>query len=235
MGFGSSCGMFSSEDSKPTDGLTGEFKGAISDACQNSQRCKVHCNNLFVTKSLLKKCLDQTTDRVSKLHAALSAMEKGNWSSIKAEHLQIVIDFDEDLWPKYASVNNRELAHAMIKWVANESKVAAFLKEDQRALRNAFLVLGTPGNGEKDIILRGMKKDVDLEKEQTFFEVSALKKNDNAFQAGHEILKEECEKRKSCIKRLYCDVNQTVVFAKLNELGLGGDADDGESLHDDEC
>lgn len=236
MGFSSSCGVFSSQNSKLEEVTGGnEFKGSTSTECQTSQRCKVHCNNLFIQKSLLEKCLSQTTAQVSKLHAALSAMEKGNWSSIKAEHLQVLVDFDEDLWPKYAGVNNRELAHAMIQWVASEPKVADFLQDDQRALRNALLVLGAPGNGDREIILKGLKEDVDLEREQSFFEVSALKKNDNAFRAGHAVLKEECEERKSCIKKLYCDVNQTVVFAKLNSLGLGGDADDGGSLYADEC
>ena len=232
-----SCGLFSREDSKsnPANTEDPQFTGSVSIACQNSQRCKTWCDNLFLTDQLLNKCLNQTTDDVSHLHSVLSAMEKGNWKSIKPEHLSTVIKFDDDLWPKYASVNNRALAQTMLLWIAEESEVAEFLVGDQKVLKNAFQVLGTPGAEDK-LVLKGLRKDVDLENDQTFFEVSAHKKNDNGFKAVHALLKEECKEQKSCVKRVYCEIDQTVVFGKLNRLGLGGDADaDGDSLHQDEC
>lgn len=237
MGFSSSCGVFSGE-SKKTDENEGteQFGGESSLECSNSERCRGYCNSLFAAdSSLLSKCLDQESGDITNLNAAILSMEKGGWDSIKVEHLHILVEFDDGVWPKYAGVNDKVSAREMLLWVAKDEGIADLLDEEHKVLKNAFTVLGAPAH-EQDVIFEGMKKDVDLEKRRSFFEVSVFNKNDKAFKAAHALLKEECDDRKFCVRKLYCDVNQTVVFGKLNELELGGDADvDGGSLHGDEC
>ena len=237
VSFSGSCGLFSSESEKKDedDENVDKFRGDISLECSQSERCKGYCNDLFAANpSLLSKCLDQESDDVTNLNAVISSMEKSSWDSIKKEPLYILVNFDDSIWPKYASVNSTVSAQEMLLWVAKEEEVADLLDEKNEVLRKAFTILGAPAHKDS-VVFEGMKQDVDLDNRQSFFEVSALNKNDKAFRAAHDLLKEECNS-KACIKRLYCDIDATFVFGKLNELELGGDADaDGDSLHRDEC
>ena len=230
-----SCGLFSEEE-KEDDDSTQVFTGDSSLECSDSSRCVEICKKLFSAESvLLSKCRKTNSAEIAQINIIYSSMGKGNWDSIKTEHLKVLIDFDDDIWPKYARVNNRVSAREMLLWVAEEEDVATLLDDKQVVLKNAFTIMGAPAY-EEEVVFEGMKKDVDIERNQTFFEVSALNKNDRAFQAAHELLKEECEEQKNCVKTVYCDIYQSVVFGKLNELELGADADvDGQSLYADEC
>lgn len=235
VSFNNSCGLFSADSDNEEEVETGGFTGISSVECSSSQRCKEYCNKWFSAKSsLFDRCLDQESDDVTKLNAALSSMDKGNWDSIKKEDLSILTKFDEDLWPQYASVNSKVFARDMLLWVAKNEEIADHLDEDGEVLKNAFTVLGAPVH-KKDVVFESMKVDVDLDNRRTFFEVSVFDKNDKAFTAAHDLLKKECDSVKSCIKKVYCDIDATQVFGKLNELELGGDADDGDNLHRDEC
>ena len=230
-----SCGLFSEEE-KEDDDSTQVFTGDSSLECSDSSRCVEICKKLFSAESvLLSKCRKTNSAEIAQINVIYSSMGKGNWDSIKTEHLKVLIDFDDDIWPKYARVNNKVSAREMLLWVAKEEDVATLLDDKQIILKNAFTIMGAPAY-EEEAVFEGMKTDVDIERNQTFFEVSALNKNDRAFQAAHELLKEECEEQKNCVKTVYCDVNQSVVFGKLNELELGADADvDGQNLYADEC
>ena len=236
VSFSNSCGLFSADsDNEGKDDETGGFTGASSLKCSSSQRCKEYCTKWFSAKSsLFDECLDQESDDVTKLNAALSSMDKGNWDSIKKEDLSVLIKFDEDLWPQYASVNNKVFARDMLLWVAKNEEIANHLDDDNEVLKNAFTVLGAPAH-KNDVVFAGIKVDVDLDNRRTFFEVSVFDNNDKAFTAAHDLLKKECDSVKACIKKVYCDIDATVVFGRLNTLDLGGDADDGGSLHRDEC
>ena len=177
--------------------------------------------------------MKENSFEIGQLNIVYSAMEKGNWDSIKQEYLKSLVDFDDSIWVKYARVNNKVSAREMLLWVAKEEDVAELLDEDRFVLKNAFTVLGSPAH--KDIVVfEGMKVNLDIDRNQTFFEVSALNKNDKAFKAAHELLTEECEEQKNCIKNLYCDLNQSVVFGKLNELELGVGTF-GRNLYADQC
>lgn len=236
VGVGSSCGFFtgSSEETGGKDDT--EFKGVTSLKCSDSQRCKTYCNKWFATKSsLLRKCLDQESADVSTLNGVLASMEKGSWDSIKPEELHVLTEFDEDIWPEYASINNKTSARDMLLWVAEEEKIADKLDGNKAVLKNAFSVFGAPAHRDQ-VVFEGMKKDVDIERHRTFFEVSVFNNNNKAFKEAHNLLKEECNNRKTCIKTVYCDIGVDNVFGRLNELELGQDADtDGDSLHRDEC
>lgn len=229
-----SCGLFSSEEKGEEDSSTPVFTGDSSLECADSSRCVEICKKLFSAEShFLSKCLKANSFEIGQINVVYSAMEKGSWDSIKQEHLKSLVDFDDSIWVKYARVNNRVSAREMLLWVAKEEDVAALLDDDNLVLKNAFTVLGAASY--KDIaVFEGMKKNVDIDRNQAFFEVSALNKNDKAFKAAHALLKEECEERKNCIKQLYCELNQSVVFGKLNELELAADVG-GRNLYADEC
>ena len=233
--FNSSCG-FLGEDSNNEDSKDVNSTINTSTLCSDSSRCQVFCNKLFkIDPILLEQCLDAESDDVANINAAISSMKKGNWNSINDNHLSSLIDFDASIWPYYAGVNDKILAQDMLLWVAKSQEIAKLLDEDHKVLRKAFSVLGASAI-ESELVFEGMKKDVDRSKLQSFFEVSVLENNDIAFKAAHKLLKEDCDDVHFCIKRVYCDVNQTIVFGKLNELNLGGEADlDGDNLHLLEC
>ena len=237
VGVGSSCGFFTGSSGKAEAEDNTEFKGVTSLKCSDSQRCKTYCDKWFATKSsLLRECLDQESADVNTLNSVLASMEKGSWNSIKPEELHILTEFDEDIWPEYASVNNKISARDMLLWVAEEEEIADKLNGNKAVLKNAFSVFMGPGPHRDQVVLEGMKKDVDIERNRTFFEVSRDNNNNKAFKEAHNLLKEECNDRKSCIKKVYCDIDKDPVFGRLNELELGQDADtDGSSLHRDEC
>lgn len=229
--FISSCGLFSDEEEEE-DSSTPTFTGDSSLECADSRRCVEICKKLFSAEShFLSKCLKTNSFEIGQINVVYSAMEKGNWDAIKQEQLKSLVDFDESIWVKYARVNNRVSAREMLLWVAKEEAVAELLDEDHLVLKNAFTTLGAPAY-ENIVVFEGMKTNVDIDRNQTFFEVSALNKNDRAFKAAHGLLEEECEEQKNCIKTLYCDVNQFVVFGKLNELELGVG---GRDLYPDQC
>jgi len=235
-GISGSCGLFSGESTSRVDGeeTALEFAGDVSSRCSDSERCRSYCDDLFSHDiSLRDKCVDQNSDDVSKLNAAVSAMETGNWSSIKSEHLSILVEFDEDIWPEYAGINDRVSAQSMLLWIAQEEEIADLLGEEQKVLKNAFAVLGDPAYS--GVVLEGMKKFVDLDNDQSFFEVSALQGNDNAFQEAHALLRKECGNNEPCIKKFYCEINQDRVFGKLNELELAQDTGVSGSLYRDNC
>ena len=236
MGFGSSCGLFSEDSGDDEVGEADKFGGVTTLECSSSQRCRGYCDKWFTTNSsLLDKCFEQESDDITKLNATILSMEKGSWDSIKTENLHILTKFDEDLWPKYASVNNKPSLREMLIWVAENEEIADLLDEDNEVLKNAFTILGAPTH-EDEAMFEGMKQDVDVDRRRTFFEVSVFNNNNEAFKAAHALLKEECNDRRTCVKKVYCDIDVDSVFGRLNELELGEDADtDGDSLHRDEC
>ena len=235
-GIGGSCGLFSDESTgNNEDEATLKFAGDVSSKCSDNQRCRNYCGALFSHDvSLRDKCADQALGDVSKINSAISAMDSGHWSSIKREHLHILIEFDKSIWLEYASINNKVSAQSMLLWIAQEEEIANLLGEGegQEVLKNAFAVLGAPAYD--DAVLKGMKMFVDLDKDQGFFEVSVLKGNDNAFQEAHELLKKECGSR-VCVKNIYCEIDQDVVFGKLNQLELAQDAEADGALYREDC
>ncbi len=234
--FQSSCGLFGDStvgDEDPDDGKNVlDLEDAVE--CSDSARCKQQCNKLFTTDaSLLEKCLDQKSSDISQINAAFAPMEKANWEAVKALPLAFLVDFDEDIWPKYAGIN-RVKAREMLLWVAKNDDIADLLDEDHNVLRNAFSALGSSSYDKK--VQAGMIEDVDLEENHTFFEVSVHNNNDKAFRAAHELLKEECgENDKLCVKKVYCDIGHDPVFGTLKRLELGEDADSDGTLNRDDC
>ena len=233
--FQSSCGLFSDstgDDEDPDDKNGPNLETSVE--CSDSARCKQQCNKLFTTDaSLLDKCLDQKSSDVSQINAAFSPMEKANWDSIKAISLDVLVDFDKNIWPKYAGIN-RVKAREMLLWVAKNDDIADLLDEDHNILRNAFSTLGSTSYDEK--VQTGMTEDVDLEENRTFFEVSIHNNNDKAFKAAHELLKEECgENDRFCVREVYCSIENDLVFGTLNRLELGEDADSDGTLNRSDC
>jgi hypothetical protein len=236
VGVGSSCGLFTGSSSDTDEEGNPEFKGVTSLKCSDSQRCKTYCDKWFATKSsLLRECLEQESDDVNKLNAVLASMKKGSWNSIKPEELHILVEFDEDLWPEYAGVNSKTSARDMLKWVAEDEQIANKLNGNMEILKSAFSVLGAPASEDK-VVREGMKKDVDLEQHRTFFEVSVFNNNNKAFEEAHNLLKEECNDGKHCIREVYCGIDADPVFGRLEELELGPDAAlSGSNLDRSDC
>ena len=220
MGFSVSCGL---GDASEGDDSEGKLK-FVEAECTDDQRCKEQCKKLFgLEADLLDKCLKQDSADVSQLNVVISAMDKGNWTSIKPEPLKILVDFDEDIWVKYADVNIAR-AKEMLVWVAKNEEIAGHLGDEQAPLRVAFANVGGERFHEDKRVIEGMKVDVEGNKNRTFFEESVHSENDTAFKAAHELLKRECDEEKTCIKTLYCEIGESVVVGKLNALELGGDA-----------
>ena len=223
--------------SSSTDNNKGDTSPSLLDSvvdCEESDLCKQQCNKLFsIDVLLLNKCLDQKSNIVSKMNSVFPPMQKGNWKSIKADSLKALIDFDDDIWPKYAGVNTTQ-SREMLLWVAKNKDIARLLDDDHKILGNAFRVLGFASYDKK--VQEGMNKDVDLDNQHTFFEVSVHSENDSAFKAAHELLRKECgENNKPCVKKVYCNIGRDLVFGKLNNLDLGEDADPDGTLNRVDC
>ncbi len=225
----SSCGLFSGEEATDDEKSTALLREAGE--CSTS-RCVALCDELFsADASLLSRCLEQDSANVDQINSTYRAMDRGNWEAIKPESLKTLIEFDDDIWPEFARVNDKLSARDMLFWVAEEKEVSALLDDDNIVLKNAFSVLGAPVH---EAVLEGMTKNVDEDNDRVFFQVSVINNNEDAFKSAHELLKEECDERTVCIKQVYCDINEDIVFGKLNELGLGQEVDSG-GLYKDAC
>ena len=227
--FTSSCGFLFGGDNTPntTDesALKTELTGE-SVTCSESNRCNTFCKKMFSAElDRLEKCLKFKSSGVGDIHTAYSSMERGRWSAIKAEYMQVLTEFDDQIWPEFAQRKNKISAREMLLWVAKQKEVALLLdkgdeEEGSKILKNAFSVLGEPAEKDKAVI-KGMEKKVETAKNQNFFQTAVMNKNDEAFKAGHTLLTAECKSQKSCIKSFYCDTDEDIVFGKLNTLGLG--------------
>ena len=222
----------------PPEDDSAEFKGDVSINCSDSVKCENNCNLLFVTDvDRLDKCLDSKGDEISSIKSVVDAMSGGNWDGIKADDLEVLTTFDTDIWLEYAQINNKPNVREMLLWVAEEQGVGALVNNNKglEILEVAFRTLGSSASEDKRV-QEGLKKEVDLETGETFLEVSALAENDEAFKAAHRMLKDHCDEDARCMKNLYCDVNEDVVFSKLNELELADEVDsDGGQLLPREC
>lgn len=210
----------------------------VNKDCDLDKVCVSRCQQAFSTNStLLKNCLREEPETVDLITSSTTAMEKRQWSSIKAQELKALVDFDKDTWVKYSNVSNKTSAREMLLWIAKTEEIAESLDNDGQVLKNAFSVLGASNYYEDQRALQGMKQNIDLKERQGFFEVSAFNENKKAFQNAHKVLKEECgASNKNCLKEFYCGIYHSLVFGMLNELGLGADTgSDGSRLHADEC
>ena len=230
--FNSSCLPNPSEEESDRATLTSGANGGV---CSVSTACQKTCKKIFETSAnLYEKCLEETTDDVSDLNKVISAMEKGNWKSIKGGSLKVLMDFDKDIWPKYAGIRDKATIEEMLLWVAENEDIATHLDEKHQVLKRAFTVLGAPA-GADTVVREGMEKDVDKKEKLSFFEVSAFENNKPAFEGAHQLLKEECEEELFCIEKFYCKLNKTLVFGKLNNYGLAEDAKKSGSFYQEDC
>ncbi len=234
--FSGSCGLKPSEegsgegDVKLTSGAEG-----TAGVCSGSAPCKRTCKKIFETSAKLYEiCLEETTSDVAHLNKVISAMEKGNWKSIKGDSLKVLMAFDKDIWPKYAGIRDKTTIEEMLLWVAEDENIAMHLDEKHNVLRRAFTVLGAPA-GEDTVVQKGMERNVDTKEKRNFFEVSAFHNNRKAFEGAHNLLKEECDEDSFCIEKFYCKIEKTLVFGKLNVYGLAKDAKRSGSLHQEDC
>ncbi len=225
-----------SETKKDDDGSAFEGVGK----CTASRACQDDCNSLFIRgSSLSKKCLASGIATVDDVDDVISAMKKGSWKSISASELESFTQFDKDLWAKYSGVN-KEYSRGMLSWIAEDPEVGKILNDldDDKILQKAFETLGQP---KTKAVLEGMKSCVEeeLSKKQSFFELVSLENDDgennpDAFHAGHRLLREECDNDISCVREVYCAINQTVVFRELNFLNLAKHTGTSE-LHSRDC
>ncbi len=196
----------------------------VQTICHRDEGCTASCHELFVGDSdHANKCMDQTVGDVRALKVVLAAMEKGSWSSIKPDQLERALNFDSDLWLPYVDIN-KPWSRAFLKRVAEEPKIAELL-DDNEVLRRAFMSLVLLGS-QDDQILGGMREYVDTDENQTFLGVAALNKNDKAFEEGHRLLSDVCQKRQLCIQRVYCAIYEDIVFTRLNDLSLSDEVTD---------
>ena len=208
--------------------------GGNNTMCSTDSNCPVLCKTIFETsKKLYDKCLQETSINVAELSKAILAMDKGSWKSIKAESLQALVNFDTDIWPKYAGVQNKTTIQEMLLWVAEEESIANHVY--QEVLKKAFTVLGSPAEKTK-VVQEGMKENVDTKENRSFLEVSVFNKNKKAFEQAHKLLIEDCEESRFCVQKFYCCLlNKTLVFQKLNEYDLAKDANKSGSFYQSDC
>lgn len=223
-------GCSTPQSSTDLEGARQEDSGifAIETICDRDDRCVASCRELFVADSnRADKCMSQTVGNVRALKIVVTAMDRGSWSSIKPDQLRRALEFDSDLWLPYVSVNkshNREF----LKLVAEQPEVAELI-DDNEILRQAFMSLVLLGSPD-DKILEGMQKYVDEDENQTFFGVAALSNNNKAFEEGHRLLSDVCQKRKLCVQRVYCAIYEDIVFTRLNDLNLADEVTDSSRI-----
>ena len=245
--FIASCGLLFGDRAQPgsEDSTNQPELAGITAECSANNRCPALCKKMFNGEpDRLDKCLTLQSSDVGEINAVYSSMEKGSWSTIKPAYMKVLVEFDDELWPEFAKVNEKAFARNMLLWVAKQKEAAELLDEGESGddgdsegsliLKNAFSVLGLPAHKDK-VVIEGMKQYVDDSKnKQNFFQVSAFNKNDEAFKAGYTLLKAECEGRASCMKKFYCDIDEDIVFGRLNSLDLGSEIEGG-GLYKSEC
>ena len=211
----------------------------VREKCTNHQTCPELCANLFKFTSyeLYEKCLTQPVSLVSNLNKALPLMQVSKWEAIKIEMIQSVAEFDTSVWLKYARINDKTNARNMLLWIAENAEVIAFLDNNHEILASAFNVLAK-AEGRHTRVIEGMKEDLDTDfgGDQNFLRFTALENKNQAFKAGHELLKSECDGNKSCIRYLYCHISEDRFEGKIAELGLTEDlVEDRTFTYTDDC
>ena len=200
----------------------------------------VDCRRLFFRdSSVVEKCGRRSVTEVRYMRRTVLAMERGQWTSIQASELKVVIEFDEEfdenLWLDHAAIS-KEGSQDMLVWVAEEKEIAELLDDDGEVLKAAFGKLGALYG--RDAVLEGMKNRVDRTHGRNFFEIAAVNRNDDAFKNAHDLLKAECEDKEDervCMKDVYCSSCADTIFGRLNGLGLGEDVERDGELHKSEC
>ena len=226
-----SCSSSSSNSENELDQFEKTF-GRIS-KCSENPGCKSDCRRLFIKdSSLVERCSSRSITDVRYMKKIVLAMERGQWSSIQASELEVVFEFNRDLWLDHAAISKNS-SREMLVWVAEEEEIAELLDDDGRVLKTAFKEVGS-SYGDNSVI-EGMKDRVDLTDNRNFFEIAAVNDNNDAFKNAHNLLKKECDEERVCIKQVYCSSCADIIFGRLNELDLGEDADSDGLLHKTEC
>ena len=201
-------------------------------SCSEKESCAKICNELFETKSSADICLNLSETAVSNVQNTLTAIENQQWSTIRPSELRALLNISKEVWLQHIHTNPKQ-AQDMLLWLAENPDIGKQMEETEEIIKKAFEAL-TLSQGDQAFV-EGLKKVIDTENNKTFLEICAENNNDTLFIVTHNALVQECNNT-SCIKNLYCDLDRSIIFGKLNKLGLGTTADqDGDSLHSDEC
>ena len=200
--------------------------------CSEKESCAKICNKLFNTKNSVDSCLSLNEAEVSKVQNTLTAIENQRWNTINAAELKALLSISKEVWLQHIHTHPKQ-AQDMLLWLAEESDIGKQMEGTEEIIKKAIEAL-TYSQGDQAFV-EGLKKIIDTEDNKTFLEICAENNNDTLFRVTHNVLTQECSNT-SCIKNLYCDLDRSIIFGKLNKLGLGTEADqDGDSLHSDEC
>ena len=201
--------------------------------CSEKEECTAICNELFKDKSSIDKCLYISESEVNKVQETLSAIEDQQWNKIDSAELKALLNISKEVWLQHIHTNQKQ-AQEMLLWLAENPDIGRQMEETEDIIKKAFEML-TSAQGDHAFI-EGLKTIIDTEDNKSFLEICSENNNDTLFKVAHNVLALECNNSTSCIKNLYCDLDKSIIFGKLNKLGLGAEADqDGDSLHGDEC
>ena len=64
-------------------------------------------------------------------------MKQGNWSAIQADDIEVLAEFDLEIWFQYADTNRRYSLN-MLEWIAKTPEAANLLDDNTKILKKSF-------------------------------------------------------------------------------------------------
>ena len=179
--------------------------------CDSSEECKRACVEWFPARNK-SKCYRAPIEFVERVEDGFFTLlnigdvrEVDISPSLIAGMLDINVDLIEDL---VAAKMNEGDVKSFLAWVAiNEDIAEVFYKEDRRTkvMERAFRELGAYQSSPsgKDRREQGLNIGL-IQKEDSFFYLSAVEDNEFAFRIAYKVLSAACGSKKDCKLNVFC-------------------------------
>ena len=196
-----------------------------------SDQCESYCRDVFSFSDHYEKCVDLGYSSAQKVESVYSRMEKGNWSSITSEELDVLVDISIEPWLRQARSFHAS-AKEMLLWIAKNKDIARLLDDEGSILKEGLGSVSYKRN------VRGLKEGLSLQLEdgKRFLEVMAWERNDEGLKKMHQLILNVCGNRDGCIEDVYCTYkDEDIVFESITDLELHSDFSDVDVFHSGLC
>ena len=202
------------------------YQRSTNDESENNAcdaNCEKICAKVFIDSSAENKCESYSNRDVREIDDTYEKMRSGKWDSIDSNYLELMVSISYEPWERRAGSSFKN-SKRMLVWVAEiseQSTVDVIQLVTTDVLKEALYSLG---DSRRNIngIREGLKEDLKTSDNEvrSFLEMLAWENNDEIFEKVYAIIKEECSSRDLCIKDVYCDHSEDIIFETVTELGL---------------